>query len=243
VRKGGSVRVGFILVYFVIVMLVIEIAVILMRSTGLDPEISRFQVVSLMTSTGFTTKESELVLGHPVRRKIGIFLILFGVFSFAVIISSISSILVPHFKIFYLAVISAVLAGLLGLLRLPAIRLRLVERLTGPLEQKFEVHELPIDEVMLHEDNDLFVDIPIGKSSTAVGKTMEKLSRERADVNLLFIKRGTVHIRDQRMHTNIEAGDVLYLYGDKEVIGRLFEHELDERLTLRQQEIESKTLI
>ncbi|TJY41738.1 hypothetical protein E5161_11025 [Cohnella pontilimi] len=234
---------GFILVYFVIMMLVIEIAVVLMRSTGLDHDISRFQVVSLMTSTGFTTKESELILGHPIRRRIGIFLILFGVFSFAVIISAISSFLVSHFKIVYLALISAVLAGLLGLVRLPAVQRKLIERFAAPLQQKFEVHELPIEEVMLHESNDLFVDVPIGEGSTLIGKTMEKVCGDDTDVNLLFIKRGTVHLRDLRMRTNFEAGDVLYLYGNKEDIDRIFARELQERLTLREHEIESKSLV
>jgi hypothetical protein len=234
---------AFILVYIMIVMLVIEIAVILMRSTGLDHDISRFQVVSLMTSTGFTTKESELVLGHPVRRRIGMFLILFGVFSFAVMISSISSILVPHFRFTYLAAISVGLAVLLAILRLPAVREKLVERMTKPLEQKYEVHELPIDEVMLHTENDVFVDIPIGENSAMTGHTLDALAESDQDVNLLFIKRGTVNIREHRMQTDIEAGDVLYVYGDKQAIHQLFGQELSDRDTLRTQELESNTLI
>src|SRR3982751_2390665 len=80
----------FLLIYFVIITVVIEVHVILFQLTGLKVEISRFQVISLMTGTGFTTGESELILGHPIRRKLALFLILFGAFSFAVIISSIS---------------------------------------------------------------------------------------------------------------------------------------------------------
>src|SRR3954447_3505547 len=83
----------FLLVYFIIITAVIEIYVVLFRLTGLKLEISRFQVISLMTGTGFTTGESELILGHPVRRKLATFLILFGAFSLAVIISSISNFL------------------------------------------------------------------------------------------------------------------------------------------------------
>ncbi|MCM3570515.1 hypothetical protein [Neobacillus mesonae] len=44
----------------------------------------------MMTATVFTTGESELILGHPIRRRLAAFSILFGVFSLAVIISSIS---------------------------------------------------------------------------------------------------------------------------------------------------------
>src|SRR3954470_5183154 len=83
----------FLSIYLVIIIAVIEIFVILFRLTGLKVEVSRFQVISLMTGTGFTTGESEVILGHPFRRRLGIFLILFGAFSFAVIISSLSNIL------------------------------------------------------------------------------------------------------------------------------------------------------
>jgi hypothetical protein len=83
----------FLLVYLIIILVVIEIFVVLFRLTGLKVEVSRFQVISMMTGTGFTTGESELILGHPIRRKLAAFLILFGAFSLAVIISSISQFL------------------------------------------------------------------------------------------------------------------------------------------------------
>src|SRR4051794_18364085 len=83
----------FLFIYLIIIMTVIEIFVIFFRLTGLKKEVSRFQVISMMTGTGFTTGESELILGHPIRRKLATFLILFGAFSLAVIISSISQFL------------------------------------------------------------------------------------------------------------------------------------------------------
>jgi hypothetical protein len=234
---------GFILNYFLIVLLVIEIAVVLMRSTGLEKAVSRFQVVSLMTSTGFTTKESELILGHPVRRRIGIFLILFGVFSFAVIISSISSILVPNFKIHYLAMISAGLAILLVTVRLPWVQELLSRRFHKPLENKFELHELPIDVVLLQEESDAFVDIPIGEDSSLIGQTLQTFCGPEFDVNVLLIKRGAVHVRLKRNETPLEAGDVLYVYGSKSDVERHFAKELSGREKLRKHDLESKSLV
>ena len=58
----------FLLIYFIIITAVTEIFVILFRLTELKLEVSRFQVISLMTGTGFTTGESELILGHPESR-------------------------------------------------------------------------------------------------------------------------------------------------------------------------------
>jgi hypothetical protein len=38
--------------------------------TGLSRAAARFQVRSAFTGTGFTTRESEAVVGHPVRRRV-----------------------------------------------------------------------------------------------------------------------------------------------------------------------------
>lgn len=46
--------------------------------TGLDRETAHFQALSAFTGTGFTTKASERVVNHPVRRKITIAIIVLG---------------------------------------------------------------------------------------------------------------------------------------------------------------------
>ncbi|CAI6063623.1 TrkA C-terminal domain-containing protein [Cohnella sp. JJ-181] len=218
---------GFIFVYILIVFLVVEISAILMRSTGLEHGIARFQVISLLTGTGFTTKESELILGHPIRRRIGIFLILFGAFSLAVMISCISAILAPEFHLYPLALASGALFIIYVALRIPAVGRLLEKRLTGVFRQTFSIHELTIQEVLYLEKEDAFIDIPIGETSAAIGRTIKEMSERLPDVNILLIKRGTVAIRDRRMETPLEAGDVLYVYGSMRQIKRTFGAELE----------------
>jgi hypothetical protein len=118
----------FLLIYFVIVVVVIEIHVILLRLTGLKLEISRFQVISMMTGTGFTTGESELILGHPIRRKLVAFLILFGAFSLAVRISSISNLLSNEISTKDSLVIAEILLLACGVLKIAHVQ-RLLTRL------------------------------------------------------------------------------------------------------------------
>jgi len=221
--------VWFILSYFAIVLLVIEIAVVLMRSTGLKYDIARFQVISLLTSTGFTTKESELILGHPVRRRLGMFLILFGVFSLAVIISSISSILVPEFRISNIVYIPIILAVILVLLKLPSMQPLLTNKFNLPFEQKFEIDELPINDVLLLCDEDIFIEIPIGPNSSLVGQTLDKLWEDDADINILLIERGSETVRKNKSRTTLESGDILYVYGGKDEIENTFSKELADK--------------
>ncbi|WP_313800116.1 hypothetical protein [Cytobacillus sp.] len=112
----------FLFIYLIIILVVIEIFVILFRLTGLKVEVSRFQVISMMTGTGFTTDESELILGHPIRRKLATFLILFGAFSLAVIISSISQFLAQDLRMTEILTIAGTVIFIFCLLKLSVIQ-------------------------------------------------------------------------------------------------------------------------
>ncbi len=58
--------------------LVTRIAAIALRHTGLARQTARFQARSAFSRAGFTTKESEKVVNHPVRRRIILTLMLLG---------------------------------------------------------------------------------------------------------------------------------------------------------------------
>lgn len=54
----------------IIYQILIEVFTILYRINGINVEISKFQVISLLTGTGFTTSESEAMTVTKKRRKI-----------------------------------------------------------------------------------------------------------------------------------------------------------------------------
>ncbi|MCD9024814.1 TrkA C-terminal domain-containing protein [Cohnella silvisoli] len=125
-----------------------------------------------------------------------------------------------------IAVVPIVLSVILFLLRLPTMKPILTTKFNLPLEQKFEIHELPIKDVLLHTEEDTFIDIPIGPESSQVGHTLEKLCQGEPDLNVLFIQRGTETVRKERLRTKLESGDILYVYGEKNIINRTFAKEL-----------------
>jgi hypothetical protein len=55
-----------------------RIATVALVHTGLGRESARFQARSAFTGVGFTTREAEDVVGHPVRRRIVMWLMLVG---------------------------------------------------------------------------------------------------------------------------------------------------------------------
>ena len=73
----------FIMIYIVIS----DIITILFRLTGMTEEKARFQVISLLTNSGFTTRESEAVVSSRLRRRLARATMLFG-YAFTVTIVS-----------------------------------------------------------------------------------------------------------------------------------------------------------
>ena len=75
-------------VFFIIIYVVIsDIITIFFRLTGLTEEKARFQVISLLTNSGYTTRESESIVSSKIRRRLARATMLFG-YAFTVTIVS-----------------------------------------------------------------------------------------------------------------------------------------------------------
>jgi hypothetical protein len=214
----------FIVVYLLIVMAVIEINTTIFVMTGLDKKIAKFQVISMLTGTGFTTGESELIIDHPVRRKLGAFLILFGAFSLAVIISAISNLLSDNFYTLEIGYIAAGLIVLLAVLKMPSVQHHFSEKLKRELKEHYELADLPISDVLLMNDEDEVREVSIGEDSPFSGKTFIELIGDEDDIMLLFIKRGDLKIRSKSYQTKLEPGDKIILYGNNPLIKEKFKN-------------------
>jgi TrkA-C domain len=59
-------------------LVVVRVATVILAATGMSRESARFQARSALTGSGFTTRESEQVVDHPVRRKVISTLMLLG---------------------------------------------------------------------------------------------------------------------------------------------------------------------
>ncbi|MGG1396950.1 hypothetical protein ABE288_03880 [Bacillus salipaludis] len=218
----------FLLIYFIIIVAVIEIFVILFRLTGLRVEISRFQVISLMTGTGFTTDESELILGHPIRRKLATFLILFGAFSLAVIISSISQFLSKGLQAKEIFVLAIMVLLVYLALKLTWVQRKLSSLFHRKMKQNVELADLPVREVFLKNKEDTLLYLPIFRESKLARHTFNQVIEglDPLELNVLFIQRGKVKIRRNLFDTPLHEGDQVLLYGTKKAIYETFHQDL-----------------
>ena len=56
----------------------IRLAGVALKLTGMPEQNARFQAISALTGTGFTTTEAEMIVNYPIRRKIIAWLMIFG---------------------------------------------------------------------------------------------------------------------------------------------------------------------
>ena len=78
VNRLDLIPVLTLLVTLTVTLLITRIATVALTLTGLSHESARFQARSAMTGVGFTSRESEGVVNHPVRRRIIMWLMLLG---------------------------------------------------------------------------------------------------------------------------------------------------------------------
>jgi hypothetical protein len=72
------VALATVLVVIIVSLLIARVATVALVLTGLSHEAARFQARSALSGTGFTTGEAESVVGHPVRRRVVMLLMLVG---------------------------------------------------------------------------------------------------------------------------------------------------------------------
>ena len=65
---------AIVLIYWII----LEMFTVMFRITGLPDDKARFQVLSILTGAGYTTKESESFVSSKMRRKLAQVTMLFG---------------------------------------------------------------------------------------------------------------------------------------------------------------------
>jgi hypothetical protein len=66
------------LIVFAISLVIIRVATVGLTMTGISKDLAQFQALSAFTGSGFTTKESEDIVNHPLRRRIVMHLMLMG---------------------------------------------------------------------------------------------------------------------------------------------------------------------
>jgi len=203
------------LIFLTVWLLILWIGSIALESTGLERAKSRFQALSALTGTGFTTTQAEAIVEHTKRRKIVTYLILLGntgivAFIILVVMYARSGIAAPSIFLIALTVVVLLIIALSFWLGLVDKLTNVFLRLSG---KGREVSGLKIERV-LHQTGDYaLVQMTVGKRADIVGSNLKDTDFQRYDIAVLAIERGEITIAHPGFEEQLQAGDRLLCYG------------------------------
>lgn len=228
--------VALLLIMLVASFVVVRIGAVALELTGMSWSHAKFQALSAFTNAGFTTRESEEVVSHPVRRRIVSYLIVAGNAGLVTTMASLAGSLVTREvlgSVRNLAIIIAGVSLLAWLARRPAMALSLRRRIRRWLGKRFEF-EAPPDpaELLRLQDGFTLVRLDLHAGSPAAGKTLAELDLKDKTLQVLAIERGAAFIPVPRGQDRLTVGDHLIVYGASAAALQTFEPRLPQPLTL-----------
>ncbi len=200
--------------------LIVRFATIALTLTGLSRDSARFQAQSAFTGTGFTTRESESVVNHPVRRRIIITLMTLRSIGIVTAISSLTLSFVgtenskdAWVRVLWLSV------GFLTLILLSRSRWvdRYLTRVIKWVLKRWGHLEIKDYYALLHISGDYTImEIDVEEGDWIAGKRLKELDLPEEGILVLGIRRrdGT-YIGAPRGNHHIYPGDTVVVYGNR----------------------------
>lgn len=209
------------LVFAAVWLLVFWLGSLALEATGMDRRKARFQALSAMTGTGFTTTEAESVVNYPARRRIAFWLILIGnagVVSFVVaLIVTVRTGLEGPSPLMVIVMVSAGLLAIVGIWvgvmgRIGDLILRLVGRRPGG-------RLLVVREVLYEAGPYGVVRLLVDEEMRAKGVSVGDTGLASKGVTVLALERGDAVLTFPAVEAPLQSGDHLLCYGELASIG------------------------
>jgi len=214
------------LVVIIISFLVVRVAAIALMMTGMEEQRARFQALSAFTGTGFTTREAEIVINNPRRRRIVTWLMILGNAGIVTVIVSATSSIVTS-KGYQIPIAIVILIAAVYLF----YRLASHKGLTHRLERFIEDRLLKLRAFQDIRTEDLFLlKEPYGimrffavHDSPLIGKSISKAIPPNSDSLVLATERARKWTNFPKSNTKIKRGDKLIIYGKLDALRAAFE--------------------
>lgn len=204
-------------------LLVVRVGSTALMMTGISWDTASFQAYSAFFGVGFTTKEAELVVNHPVRRRIIRDLILAGnVGLTSALATLIVTLLQSSSGDNTMLMFGWLIGGLLVMLfisRLTWFQKVLDHIIQRTLERTGMVRALDYELLLRIQHGYVVSEIEVSPETFLVGRTLRESRPWDRGVVILAIKRdGKTHSGIPARDDMIQAGDVLTAYGKESAI-------------------------
>ena len=210
--------------------IIVRIGAIAFQITGLEWSLAKFQSLSCFSGTGFTTRESELIVGDKRRRRIASVLMVLGNAGLVTLIATAASALdpgqsfIPWLKnnFFSTPINLTVLAIALLLVYKVLNNRKIAGKLTRYLRKRIIKQELlkPVSfEELLQLTGGYGISrIEVSEGSPLIDKTLAESDLRKNDVTVLAIIRDEETIPNPSANRKIQKGDGLISFGKLENI-------------------------
>ena len=205
-----------LIVFICVSYLIVRIGAIALEMTGMERARARFQALSAFSGTGFTTREAELVVTHPRRRKIVTYLMILGN---AGIVSVIATFVLslrqtgtfrPSLN---LVIIAASLVILYRIASHQTFAKKLTQKIRDTLREKLHFQKVQVEELLQQSDGYGIASILVGRRSKVAGLTLSESGFKEKDLMILSVERDEEMIPVPKAQTKIRVGDRLICYG------------------------------
>ena len=218
----------------IIYQVLIEVFTILYRINGINVDISRFQVVSLLTGTGFTTNESESMLITKNRRKLTRRIMFFSyIFNISIVSTfvSIFSLTANTSKEDIPICIGLTLFIIIFLILFYKINIRksVIDKIVIDLVNKRKTKKENFVFIYDTFGNKVIAEIELTKLKRSMkNKTLEEMQlSQKYHISLLVIKRKEQIISEIKPTTMLEEGDTVIVFGRVRDIKNAFIKEIE----------------
>lgn len=235
---------GFVIIY----VLLIRFYSTLLRLTGLTDSKAKFQAISLITNSGFTTNEAEIITTNKARRRIASAAMITGHIFSVIIVSLVFNLLnVFSFQALKSNYLTIILVLVIFVAILLVVKIPFVKKGYEKLLEKIALKVMGTTK----KENLITLLDNYGKESIAevvinslpkfmAEKYLYELNlREDYKLNILSVRRkGRILAIDK--HTMLQQGDVLVVFGLHQSIVDLFKNDDGNQVNAESAEVQDK---
>ncbi len=229
------------LILFVVALIasfiVVRIGAIAFQLTGLEWALAKFQALSCFSGTGFTTREAELVVGHPKRRKIASLLMVLGNAGLVMLIATFANSIRPRIAgastwfswlwgglgplVNFLVIALAIFLTWFFFARSQKAK-ALTDYLRSRVKRSGIVASVSVEELLVASGGYGVVRAQISKDSPLVGHTLATSGLRQKDISVLVVRRDHEPIANPEASTRIEVADDLLCFGKLDQMRKAF---------------------
>jgi len=208
--------------------IVVRIGAVAFQLTGLEWSLAKFQALSCFSGTGFTTREAELVVGHPRRRQIASALMVLGNAGLVTLVATFANSIRPRSglgssplywvwggwgPLVNMVIIAVALYAIFRVFTHSSVGRRLTDYLRRRVVRSGLVEPVSVEELLVSSGGYGVVGAEIRADWPMLGLTLAKSGLRQKDISVLVIRRGDDPITNPPANTRIQIGDRLICFG------------------------------